>query len=288
MGGDDGRVRYGLTISATDLTIGAAELGRAAEDRGFESLWFPEHTHIPVSRRTPPPTGDVVLPDWYRRCLDPLIACAAAAAVTERLRVGTGICLVAQRDPIVTAKAIASIDFESGGRFSFGIGFGWNADEMEHHGVTLKSRRAIGREHVLAMQALWRDDEAAFAGEHVQFSPSWSWPKPIQKPWPPILVGGAAGPTLFAHIAEYGDGWIPIGGAGLTAAIPRLRERVAAAGRDPATLEIVPFGSIPDPGKLEHFEAIGVTEVIFQLPSVPRDTVLRVLDRHASLLPSAP
>jgi probable F420-dependent oxidoreductase len=277
-------MRHGLTIFATDLSMDAVELACEAEARGFDSLWFPEHTHIPVSRRTPPPTGDDVLPDWYRRCLDPLVACAAAAAVTERLRVGTGISLVAQRDPIVTAKAVASLDFVSGGRFTFGIGFGWNEDEMEHHGVTLKTRRAIGREHVLAMQALWRDDEASFHGDHVDFDASWSWPKPVQKPWPPILIGGAAGPVLFKHIAEYADGWIPIGGAGLKDAIPRLRDRVAGVGRDPDALEIVPFGSVPDPGKLAYFETIGVTEVIFQLPSAPRDTVLRVLDKQTALL----
>ena len=279
-----GHMRHGLTIFATDLSMDVVELAREAEARGFESLWFPEHTHIPVSRRTPAPTGDDVLPDWYRRCLDPLVACTAAATATERLRVGTGICLVAQRDPIVTAKAVASVDFVSGGRFSFGIGFGWNEDEMEHHGVPYKQRRKIGREHVLAMQRLWADDEASFEGDYVRLNPSWSWPKPVQQPWPPILIGGAAGPTLFDHIAEYADGWIPIGGAGLTQAIPQLRERVAAAGRDPDALQIVPFGSLPDPGKLEHFQSIGVTEVIFQLPSAPRDTVLRVLDKHAALL----
>jgi probable F420-dependent oxidoreductase len=277
-------MRYGVTIFPTDLSIGIVELARAAEERGFDSLWVPEHTHIPASRRTPPPTGDAVLPEWYRRALDPFVALTAAATATERLRVGTGICLVAQRDPIVTAKAVASLDYVSGGRFNFGIGFGWNEDEMNHHGVAYRERRAVAREHVLAMQQLWAEDEGAFAGEHVQFSASWSWPKPVQKPWPPVLLGGSAGPKLFAHIAEYCDGWIPIGGAGLTQALPVLREAVAARGRDPDGLEIVPFGSIPDPGKLAHYQAIGVSEVVFMLPSAPRETVLPLLDRQAALI----
>lgn len=216
-------MKYGVTMFPTDRSIGIVELAHAVEERGFHSLWVPEHTHIPTSRVTPPPTGDEVLPEWYLRCLDPFVALSAAAAATQHLRLGTGICLVAQRDPIVTAKAVASLDLISGGRFSFGIGFGWNVDEMEDHGVPYKERRAIAREHVLAMQQLWANDEASFAGEQVQFSTSWSWPKPVQRPWPPVLLGGAAGPKLFAHIAEYGDGWIPIGGAGVGRALPELR-----------------------------------------------------------------
>jgi probable F420-dependent oxidoreductase len=277
-------MRYGVTLFPTDRSIDIVELARAVEERGFDSLWVPEHTHIPTSRRTPPPTGDHVLPEWYLRCLDPFVALTAAAAVTQRLRVGTGICLVAQRDPITTAKAVASLDLVSGGRFSFGIGFGWNEDEMNDHGVEYKQRRAVGREHLLAMQRLWTQDVASFTGEHFQVSPSWSWPKPVQKPWPPVLLGGAAGPKLFAHIAEYGDGWIPIGGAGLTGALPALRAAVAERGRDPDALEIVPFASIPDRGKLDHYAAIGATEVVFGLPSAPRDQVLPVLDRQASLI----
>jgi probable F420-dependent oxidoreductase len=277
-------LRYGVTIFPTDLSISVLELAPAVEERGFGSLWVPEHTHIPVSRRTPAPTGDDVLAEEYRRCLDPFVALTAAAAVTTRLRVGTGVCLVAQREPLVTAKAVASLDLISGGRFSFGVGFGWNEDELEHHGVGYGERRDVAREHILAMQRLWAEDEAAFSGAHVTFGPSWSWPKPVQRPWPPVLLGGAAGPKLFSHIAEYGDGWIPIGGAGMTAAIPRLRQAVAEAGRDADGLQIVAFGSRPDPGKLEHFGAIGVTEVVFGLPSAPRDDVLRVLDRHAAAI----
>ena len=284
-------MRYGITMFATDVSIDVVELAREAEARGFESLWLPEHTHIPVSRRTPPPTGDEELGAEYKRCLDPLVALAAAASVTTTLRLGTGILLAAQREPIVTAKAVATLDHLSGGRAALGVGFGWNEDELAHHGVAMGQRRAVAREHLLAMQALWADDEASFHGEHVQLDPSWSWPKPVQRdargrPRVPVLHGGAAGPTLFAHIAEYGDGWIPIGGKGLTDDIPRLREVVAAAGRDPAALEIVPFGSIPDPGKLDHFERIGVTECVFRIPSAPPDVVLPLLDEQAALVAS--
>jgi probable F420-dependent oxidoreductase len=277
-------VRHGITIFATDRSIGIAELARAAEERGFDSLWLPEHTHIPVSRRTPPPTGHDELPDEYRRSLDPLVALAIAGAVTERLRLGTGIALVAQREPIVTAKAVATLDHLTGGRFALGIGFGWNEDEMEHHGVDYRHRREHAREHVLAMQALWRDDEASFDGDLVRFGPSWSWPKPARAGGPPVLVGGGSGPKLFAAVAEYGDGWIPVGGGGLTQAIPELRATFEAAGRDPDRLEIIPFGSLPDHGKLDHFERLGVTEVVFRLPSAGPDEVLPILDQQAALL----
>ena len=283
-------MRYGITMFATDVAIDIVELGREAEARGLQSLWLPEHTHIPVSRRTPPPTGDAELAEEYKRCLDPLVALAAVATATERLRLGTGILLAAQREPIVTAKAVATLDLLSGGRAALGVGFGWNEDELEQHGVAMRDRRDVARERLLAMQALWADDEASFRGEHVHIEPSWSWPKPVQvrasdgRRHVPVLHGGAAGPKLFAHIAEYGDGWIPIGGAGLSESIPRLHEAVSAAGRDPAALEIVPFGSIPDPGKLDHFEQIGVTECVFRLPSAPRDVVLPLLDRQAALI----
>jgi probable F420-dependent oxidoreductase len=269
---------------ATDRSMDLVSLARAAEERGFHSLYLPEHTHIPVSRRTPPPTGDEVLAEEYRRTLDPFVALAGAAAVTERLVIGTGIALVAQREPIVTAKAVATLDHVSNGRVVLGIGFGWNHDEMENHGIDIARRRARTREHVLAMQALWRDDVASFDGEFVQLTPSWSWPKPVQRPGPPVLLGGAPGPKLFAHIAEYGHGWIPIGGAGIREAVPRLREALDAAGRDPAGLRIVPFGTIPDRGKLQYYEEIGVTEVVLRLPSAPADEVLPHLDRFAAMM----
>jgi probable F420-dependent oxidoreductase len=277
-------MRFGVTMFATDQSTDLIELAVAVEDLGLDSIYLPEHTHIPTSRRTPAPTGDAELPEEYRRTLDPLVILAGAAARTERITVGTGILLPAQREPIATAKAIATLANMSHGRFSLGIGFGWNEDEMEHHGVEYRTRRAQTREHVLAMQALWRDDEAAFNGEYVSFGPSWSWPKP-ERPIP-VLLGGGAGPKLFAHIAEYGNGWIPIGGAGLTDAIPQFREAVAAAGRDPADMRIVPFGSIPSGPKLEHFEQIGVTEVVMRLPSAPSEVVMPILREQAALVAS--
>ncbi|HWW52553.1 MAG TPA: TIGR03619 family F420-dependent LLM class oxidoreductase, partial [Acidimicrobiales bacterium] len=228
-------------------------------------------------------TGEAVLAEEYRRCLDPLVALAAVAGATARIRLGTGIALVSQREPIVTAKAVASLDLLSGGRFALGIGFGWNEDEMEDHGVAYRTRREHAREHVLAMRRLWEDDEASYDGEFVGFPATWSWPKPVQRPLP-VLIGGMAGPKLFTHIAEYAQGWIPIGGAGLTAAIPTLRAATEAAGRDPDALEIIPFGSIPDQGKLDHFETIGVTEVVMRLPAAPRDVVLPILDKQAALV----
>jgi probable F420-dependent oxidoreductase len=277
-------VQFGVTMFATDQAMRPDELARAAEERGFVSLYVPEHTHIPVSRRTAPPSGDAVLPDYYKRAFDPFVALGMAAGATERLRVGTGICLVAQRDPIVTAKAVASLDYLSNGRFVFGIGFGWNADEIEDHGVEMGNRRAVAREHVLAMQRLWADDVASFDGEHVHLPPSWSWPKPVQEPWPPVLIGGAAGPKLFQHVAEYAEGWIPIGGAGVRDALPDLHRAVEKAGRDPADVRVVPFGTIPDPGKVEYYSSIGIDEVVLRVPVGGSDVVLPVLDDYAKVV----
>ncbi len=276
-------MKIGLTMFATDQAIPPADLARAAEERGFHSLYLPEHTHIPTSRKTPPPTGDAELPEEYRRTLDPFVALGAAAAVTSRIRLGTGVCLIAQRDPIVTAKAAATLDHVSGGRLVLGIGYGWNREEMRNHGVEPRLRRALVREKTLAMQRLWREDEAAFSGEHVRFDASWSWPKPKQRPRPPVLLGGAAGPTLFAHIAEYGDGWMPIGGAGVSAALPALHRAVEAAGRNPSELMLVLLGTVPEPRKLDYYASAGVTEVALRLPSAPAGVVLRVLDEHAGL-----
>lgn len=267
---------------ATDRSMSPVDLAVEAEARGFDSLWLPEHTHIPISRRTPPPTGVETLPEEYKRTLDPLVILAAAAARTSAIRLGTGILLPAQREPIVTAKAVATLANLSNGRFELGIGFGWNEDELEDHGVEFRARRDVTRERMLTMRALWTEEVAEFHGEHVDLSPSWAWPKP-QRPVR-VLLGGGAGPKLFAHLAEYGDGWIPIGGAGLQAAIPEMRRAVEDAGRDPDEIEIVPFGSLPTPEKLEFFESIGVTECVFRLPSAGRDEVLATLDEQAELL----
>jgi probable F420-dependent oxidoreductase len=277
-------VKIGVTIHATDLAMSPVELAREAEARGFTSLFVPEHTHIPVSRRTPAPTGDAELGDEYKRSLDPYVALGAAAAVTTKIRLGTGVALVAQHDAIALAKEIATVDHLSNGRFVLGIGYGWNHEEMENHGIDVKRRRALVREKMLAMEALWADEIAAFSGEFVRFEPSWQWPKPVQRPRPPVLLGGAPGPTLFAHIAEYGDGWLPIGGAGIKQALPELARACEARGRDAAKLEIVPMGVFPDDRKLEYYREVGVTETVLRLPSKPRDEVMPVLDRYAKYL----
>ncbi|MFI6601347.1 TIGR03619 family F420-dependent LLM class oxidoreductase [Nonomuraea sp. NPDC050536] len=269
-------MRLGITMFATDLSMPVHDLARAAEERGFSSIYLPEHTHIPVSRRTAPATGDDVLPEQYQRTLDPLVALAAAVPVTSTITLGTGILLAAQREPIVTAKAIATLDHISGGRIAVGIGFGWNVEEIENHGVGYGSRRDVARRNVLAMRALWTQEEASFEG----FEPSWSWPKP--RSGPPVYLGGAAGPKLFAHVAEYCDGWIPIGGKGIRAALPALREACEKAERPMA--RVIPFGSRPTPGKLEYYASLGIEEVVATLPSGPADTVLPMLDQYASLL----
>jgi probable F420-dependent oxidoreductase len=274
-------MELGVTIFATDRTLAPAELAREAEARGFSSLLVPEHTHIPVSRRTPPPTGDAELADEYRRTLDPWVALAAAAAVTARIRLGTGVALVAQHDPIALAKTVATLDHVSGGRVVLGVGFGWNREEMGDHGVDYVNRRERVRETVLAMQALWSREVAEFEGRFVRFEASWQWPKPIQQPRPRTLIGGAAGPKLFAHVAEWADGWMPIGGAGIKQALPELQRAFEARGRDPASLHVVPMGVLPDPAKLDYYASIGVTEAILRLPSAPRDEVLPVLDAYA-------
>lgn len=275
-------MRFGVTIFSTDRSMSVVDLAQAAEERGFDSVWIPEHTHIPTSRRTPPPTGDAVLAEEYKRSVDPLIALAAAASVTSTIRLGTGVMLPAQREPLVTAKAVATLQNLSGGRFEMGVGFGWNEDEMADHGVEYRKRRAHARDHLLAMRSLWTDEVAEYHGAHVDFPPTWSWPKP-ERPVP-VLVGGGAGPKMFAHIAEYGDGWIPIGGTGLAESIPAFRAAMEEAGRDLDTMRIVAFGSHPSPEKLEHFERIGVTECVFRLPSAPADEVLAVLDEQALVI----
>ncbi|MEV0200298.1 LLM class F420-dependent oxidoreductase [Nonomuraea sp. NPDC050691] len=273
-------MRLGVTMFTTDRAMPVHELARAAEERGFASLYVPEHTHIPVSRRTPPPNGESELPEPYRRTLDPLVALSYAAAVTERLRVGTGILLAAQRDPVVTAKAVASLDHLSGGRVVLGVGFGWNVEEMADHGVPYGARREMAREHVLAMRALWRDEVASYDGRFARFAPSWSWPKPVSGP--PVHIGGAAGPKMFAHVAEYADGWMPIGGKGIKAALPALREACEKAGRPMA--RVIPFGTLPTREKLDYYAELGIEETVANLPSGPADVVLPALDEYARLI----
>ena len=277
----------GLTLFLTDTSITPIELAREAEDRGYSSLWVPEHTHIPTSRRTPAPMGEPIAYE-YLHSLDPFVAMAQIAAVTTTLRVGTGIALLAERDPIVTAKEVATLDHLSDGRLHLGIGYGWNIEELENHGGSKATRRAVVRERVLAMQALWGDERASFHGEHVQMEEAWAWPKPRQqvrgRTGVPVLVGGAPGPILFEHIAEFGDGWIPVGGAGVASAIEDLHAAARKVGRDPAELTVVPFGTLPDQGKLDHYESLGITETVLRLPAAGRDEVLRALDSFEPFL----
>ena len=251
---------------------------------GFILFTFPSHTHIPTSRKTPAPTGDVELAQEYLRSVDPYIALAAAAAVTDKIRLGTGIGLVAQHDPLTFAKQLATLDLESDGRLVLGIGYGWNVEEMANHGISYRTRRELVREKMLAMQELWSKEVAEFHGEFVSFEPSWQWPKPIQQPRPRTLIGGSAGPKLFAHIAEYADGWIPIGGAGMKERIPELQHAMSERGRDPSELHVVPMGILPSQEKLEYYESLGVTEAVLRLPAASREVVLPVLDEFAQFL----
>lgn len=277
-------MKIGITIHATDQAMSPVELAQEAEARGFHSLYIPEHTHIPTSRRTPPPTGEAELPEEYSRSPDPYIALAAAASLTKTILLGTAVALPAQHDHITFAKQLATLDVVSAGRFVLGIGYGWNQDEMENHGVDVKSRRQLVREKILAMQALWANEVAEFHGELVDMAPSWQWPKPVQQPRPPILIGGGAGPKLFAHIAEYADGWMPIGGAGMRESVGRLREAMAERGRDPDALRIAPMGVLPDEAKLDYYRETGATEAILRLPSAGREKVLPRLDEFTKYL----
>ncbi len=278
-------MHYGVFIFNTDYAIRIDELARAAEQRGFESLFVPEHTHIPASRRTPFPGGGD-LPKEYWHTLDPFVALSAAAAVTTTLKVGTGICLVIERDPIVTAKEVATLDRLSNGRFLFGVGAGWNAEEMENHGTDFKSRFRLLRERILAMKEIWTKEEAEFHGEHVRFDKIWSHPKPAQRPHPPVLMGGENAYAL-QRVVDYCEGWFPRGRAGqetILSALADLKARAARAGRDLRTISTSVFGAKPDPAVLARFAEAGFTRVLLGLPSADRDTVLPLLDKYAQLI----
>src|SRR5437867_7744561 len=259
-------MHYGVVMFATEYAIAPDELARALEERGFESVWLPEHTHIPASRRSPWP-GGADLPKEYWHTYDPFVALTAAAAATKTLNLATGICLLVERDPITTAKEIASLDLLSGGRFIFGIGGGWNAEEMENHGTEYKSRWRLLRERVLAMKEIWTKDEAEFHGEFVNFDKIWSYPKPVQKPHPPILMGGD-GATTFNRVIEFSNGWLPLGyrKIDMMQKIRDLRRQAEAAGRDPKSISITVFGANPQPATLEELAKAGVERAVLMLP----------------------
>ena len=275
---------FGASMFCTDYSMTPAELALALETRGFESLWLPEHSHIPLSRHTAWPQGGD-LPRKYYDVVDPFVGLATAAAVTESLKLGTGICLVVQRDPIQTAKAVASLDLLSGGRFLFGIGAGWNAEEMANHGTgDFRARFALMRERVEAMKAIWTGDKAEYHGRFVDFDPIHAWPKPVQQPHPPIHVGGGF-PGGARRAIRYGDGWMPIFGRDpIGERIAEFRKLAEEAGRDADALEVSVFGCPPNPELLAPLAAAGLTRVIFGLPPAARDDVLPLLDRAAEAM----
>lgn len=268
-------MQFGIAIFPTADTLGPAELGREVEARGFESLLFPEHTHIPVSRKTPWPGGGDI-PYEYPRNMDPFVAMAAAATATATLKVGTGIVLVIQRDPIIMAKEVASVDYISGGRVLLGVGGGWNAEEMANHGTAYPKRWRVMRERIEAMKAIWTNPEAEYHGEHVDFDPIWSWPKPVQQPHPPILVGGHGERTL-ARVIRYGDEWMPLcRKESYREDIIRLGDMAAQAGRDPIPTSL--FMAPPDMSRLEKYREEGFIRFIFYLQPQPFDKLLARLD----------
>ena len=273
----------GIAIFDTDYSIPIQELARAAEERGFESLWVPEHTHIPTSRRSPFAGGE--LPEQYKHTLDPFVSLTAAAMVTTRLKLGTGICLVIERDTITTAKSVASVDHVSNGRFLLGVGGGWNREEMEHHGTDFPTRFKRLEEQIRAMKAIWTKDVAEYHGKYVNFDPIWAWPKPIQKPHPPVVFGGETAYTL-QRVVDIGDGWFPRGRAGaevVLKGLADLKARASKAGRDMKTISVSVFAAKPEPADLARLAEGGVTRALFLLPSEGRDKVLPLLDQYAKL-----
>jgi probable F420-dependent oxidoreductase len=281
-------MHYGVAIFFTDYSIGPVETGKALEERGFESLWAPEHSHIPLSRKSAFPQGGD-LPKKYYDVMDPFVTLSAAAAATTRLKVGTGICLVIQRDPIQTAKSVASLDQISKGRFLFGIGAGWTEDEMANHGTTdFKGRFKLMEERVRAMREIWTKSKPEFSGEHVKFGPMMTWPKPVQKPLP-VIVGG-----MFPHGARraiaYGDGWVPhatrpeYGGSDVLEHLPKFREMAKAAGRDPAEIPITTFNTPGDVDTLKRFRDAGIDRVVFSIPSEDAAKSLATLDKLAAAM----
>lgn len=282
-------MRHGVVLFTSDRGITPARAAQAAEAAGFDCFYVPEHTHIPVRREAlHPGTGTSELPDdRYMRTLDPWVALSMAAAVTSTIRLGTAVALPAEHDPITLAKTIASLDHLSGGRVTFGIGFGWNADELTDHGVPAGQRRTVAREHLEAMRALWSQEEASYQGKFIGFGASWAWPKPVQQPLP-VLVGAGGTEKTFAWIARSADGWVTTPGeTGLDEKVTRLREAWREAGREGQPRVTVLAGK-PDPDALAHWDEIGVTDLAFGMPDRSPDEVVGYLGRLAGKLGLAP
>ena len=274
---------FGASMFVTDYAMPPGALAQALEERGFESFWVPEHSHIPASRRSPWPGGGD-LPKRYYDCMDPFVALSVAAATTQRIKLGTGVCLVNQRDPIQTAKSVASLDQLSGGRFLFGIGIGWNAEEMANHGTAFPTRAKLVRERIEAMQAIWTSDRAEYHGSFVDFDPVFAWPKPVQRPHPPIIVGGGF-PQGARRALRYGNGWIPITGrAPMRDALTAFRALAHEVGRDPTEVPITAFAAPEDLDEIRRLGELGVTRVVVALDSEPANTILPQLDRWAAII----
>jgi len=271
-------VKFGVAIFPTDYAISMIELAPAAEDLGFESLWVAEHSHIPVSRKSPWPGGSE-LPKHYWHTMDPFVALTAAALASKTIRVGTGICLLIERDPIHTARETASLDLVSNGRFIFGIGGGWNREEMADHGTDFHTRWKLLRERTEAIKAIWTQDVAEYHGELVDFSPMWSWPKPVQKPHPPVILGGA-GPNILERVVRYADGWMPNRGD-VYERIPELQRMAGEAGRGPIPVTYYPRATAED---IERGEKAGIERLIWYVPPDGRDAALKKLDELGKLV----
>jgi probable F420-dependent oxidoreductase len=279
-------MQIGAAMFFTDYSMAPGELARALEERGFDSVWAPEHSHIPLSRKTPWGGGGE-LPKRYYDVMDPFVSLTAAAAATKSIKLGTGVCLVAQRDPIQTAKLVASIDQVSGGRFLFGVGNGWNQDEMANHGTAYATRHKLARERIEAMKVIWTKSKPEYHGEFVNFDPMMTWPKPVQKPHPPIIVGGAF-PYAARRAARYGDGWMPIRGrpphGDATGLMPQDRKLLEEAGRDLASAPLSIFGAKEDVDMLKRDRDAGVVRVVVALDSANADVILPELDRWADII----
>ena len=278
-------MKFGVAIFATDYAIRPDDFARACEERGFESAWFPEHTHIPASRKSPSPLGGD-LPKQYWHTHDLFVCMMAAAAATKTLKIGSGICLVIEHDPIKLAKEVASLDMLSNGRVLFGIGGGWNAEEMENHGTPFKKRWKVLREKIEAMKEIWTKENAEYHGEFVNFDPIWCHPKPVQKPHPPILLGVHSGNGLN-RVVNYCDGWIPVGAVveDLRASLQDLHARAEKAGRNPKELAVSIFMGPDKEDALRQYQELGVERVVFVVPSEGKDTVLPLLDKYATFIP---